>query len=389
MCLGDHRVRYAIALIIAGCGRIGFDALTDGVVPGQLVVGTAMRINDDPLESRHPDVVWTGTEFGYAWRGRVGGSIDILFSRLDATGTKLSELSVTPLLGSGQDNPSVVWNGTDFAIAFRDDRTAMIFQIYLARVDASGNEISDEVETTMTLASSNGPALAWNGAGYGVAWVDETTSLHASFGRMDRNGARVGTDLGLGTTSDRFERVALVWTGTEYGVTWVDARDVTPRIAFARLDATGAKIGSDALVSAAGEAAGSPSLAWSGDEFVITYDNCPLVTVPAFEMCPAASAVHLVRIDRSGALVAPPITIAAGARPDLAWDGGGFAIAWLTTMVNVARLTANGELMGTPQLIASDGLMSWPSVAPTPTGFGVAWSDFVTDVWFVRVEYAD
>jgi hypothetical protein len=73
---------------------------------------------------------------------------------------------------------------------------------------------------------------------------------------------------------------SLVWTGSEYGASWHDDRDGNFEIYFARISATGSKVGTDVRITNDPAESGSfnvlpcgTSLAWTGSEFGVVWSD--------------------------------------------------------------------------------------------------------------------
>src|SRR4030042_1566736 len=69
-------------------------------------------------------------------------------------------------------------------------------------------------------------------------------------------------DVRLTRAEDESLRPSLAWTGSEFGTSWLDYRDAGWEIYFARISATGAKIGSDVRITLAANTSSYPSLVW-------------------------------------------------------------------------------------------------------------------------------
>jgi hypothetical protein len=63
--------------------------------------------------------------------------------------------------------PSLVWTGTEYSAAWKDDRTGS--QIYFARISSAGIKQDQDVRITNTIQSLR-PSLVWTGNEYGLAW---------------------------------------------------------------------------------------------------------------------------------------------------------------------------------------------------------------------------
>jgi hypothetical protein len=103
--------------------------------------------------------------------------------------------------------------------------------------------------------ASRGPALAGNGAGFdsGAPLTDELQPDPGQYGQV----------------------AVARWSGAELGMIWADFRNGILEPYFARLDATGTKLGDDQRVSTGGldiELDGH-DLAWTGARFAIAWGD--------------------------------------------------------------------------------------------------------------------
>ncbi|RPJ06963.1 MAG: hypothetical protein EHM28_08830 [Spirochaetaceae bacterium] len=140
---------------------------------------TGTKIGSDICISNHdfaydPCLVWTGTEYGLAWYDSIPGNpgFTLLFVRLSATGEKMgAELTLQSELNPGYGPPSLVWNGTEYAVAWSGYADGNL-EIFFTRIAATGNLAGSMTRVTTSENTSYFPSLAWAGDGYGVAWTD-------------------------------------------------------------------------------------------------------------------------------------------------------------------------------------------------------------------------
>ena len=88
------------------------------------------------------------------------------------------------------------------------------------------------------------PTIVWTGTEYGVAWNDFRTGEDIYFARLDASGDKIGGDLVVTDPSAEAYGSSLVWTGSGFGVAWGDWRDGSgsneyAEIYFARLNGAG------------------------------------------------------------------------------------------------------------------------------------------------------
>ena len=100
------------------------------------------EITNDLSSSGNPSIVWTGSEYGIAF-SRDG---HVYFIRPS----------------SSAERPSLVWNGDEYAVAWRDVRDGNR-EMYFRRIDAAGQPVGSTVRVTNDDATSEHPSLAWDG----------------------------------------------------------------------------------------------------------------------------------------------------------------------------------------------------------------------------------
>src|SRR5262249_45582292 len=124
---------------------------------------------------------------------------------------------------------------------------------------------SADLRVTNAPRDSRHASLAWTGRGFGIAWEDARDSTNGldtalSSQALAAAGQPVGANVRVTTNPAPATTPAVVWTGREYGLAWTDERDGNPEIYFTRLDAAGARVGSDVRVTNAPSASLAPAL---------------------------------------------------------------------------------------------------------------------------------
>ena len=118
------------------------------------------------------------------------------------------------------------------------------------------------------------PALVWDGSAYALAWTDarNQSSHELYFARLDASGAKVGGDV-RGTNAPGWRHQPIIaWSGAEYGIAWTDSNPSVESLEgmFARLDAQGTKVGSDTrLTSGGSRTSWVHSFVWSGQAYAV------------------------------------------------------------------------------------------------------------------------
>jgi len=334
--------------------------------------------NSDPDISRQASLAWTGSGYGLAWTDQRDGQEEIYFQRMDATGLPVGgETRITTTSVSSR-RPSLVWNGTEFAVAWVDERDGNP-EIYFQRLTALGVFSGPVRRVTSDAAFSGEPDLVWTGTEYGLAWSDEAE------GNREITFARIATDSSITSGPTRLtndsavsEQPSLVWTGNGYGLAWTDQRDLNKEIYVLVLDNLGAPSGTPQAVTADAAISAQPSLAWTGSEFGVAWtDERDLNREIYFRLISAPGVPQ--------GLLPTRITNDSDTsdQPALAWTGEEFGVAWRDTRIFnaeifFARIGDDGLRPDLVDLRVSIdlGLVSRaPDMVWHGTGYAVVWDD--------------
>jgi hypothetical protein len=345
-----------------------------------------VRVTNDPAYSDDPSLVWNGTGYAVAWNDARDGNAEIYFARLDTGGTVMgSPLRVTNA-ASTSEGEVMVWNGGEYAIAWYDQRDGR-YEIYFTRVDAAGVEIGDDIRVTNATGTSWGPALAWNGSGYGVAWWDTRDGNdELYFARLSTAGVKIGSDVRV-TTGGDVQTPSIAWNGSGYGIAWGDRRTGSSEIYFARLDALGGRIGGNLLLTGGTPGiAGLAGLTWTGSEYGVGWLDTPS----------GMQQLFFARLDATGSVMGTVRALGQmGFSPwNLVWTGSGYGIGISSSRagnpeIYLSRLDAAGAPAATDERVTNDPANSRaPSIAWTGSSYGVAWGDVRDgnyEIYFARL----
>lgn len=197
---------------------------------------TNIRVTNDTSNSRSPSIVWTGSEFGVTWYGDRDGNDEIYFRRISNIGDLVEDLV---RVSSGDENshyPSLVWTGSEYGIAWHDFRDGN-GEIYFARLSEIGALMASDIRITNDSANSSSPSLVWNGSEFAFSWSDDRFDANSEifFRRMAGDGSLIDDELRITGAFGNSEHPSLAWTGSEYGFTWDDDRDGNEEVYFARV----------------------------------------------------------------------------------------------------------------------------------------------------------
>jgi hypothetical protein len=286
-------------------------------------IGPDLRVTSDPGFSGLPSLTWTGSVYAVAWMDDRDGNLEIYFARIDRSGTKLGgDVRVTSDPANSTD-PSLTWNGSSFGLAWQDTRAGHA-EIYFAGLDPVGSKLGTDLRVTIDPSGSFQPAIVWNGTEYAIAWYSNRVDPMAAyfFARVSAAGVKIGGDIRETFEAAGSLRPGLVWTGTEYGLAWADARWGDSEVYFERLDTLGARIGTETRVTDDPQEQIPTGLAWSGEQYALAwydYRNGDPVIFARF-------------LRPSDGMLSPEALVGDGTagafNPAIAWTGSAFALAW-------------------------------------------------------------
>jgi hypothetical protein len=188
-------------------------------------IGDETRLTVGSRDSIGPDLVWNGAGWAIVWNEN--GSVDEdYFIRLSPEGIPL-DVAAPFTTVDRPGFPHVVWTGREYGTVFRDYNTTPNLgdYVHLQRLDDTGSSVG-EVNTVSDLdTDAKDLSLAWTGTEYGVAWTDaRLLQWDIYLARVDATGDKIGSDLAITSIPARSERPGLSWAGAQYGVIWEDER---------------------------------------------------------------------------------------------------------------------------------------------------------------------
>jgi hypothetical protein len=203
--------------------------------------------------------------------------------------------------------------------------------------------------------------------------VDFRTTVDAIyFARVDATGAKLGGDVQVTT---RGLRPAIEPAGGEMGIAWMANNESF----FARMDAAGTKQGSDVQITTtiAGATNTFPKLAWTGTDYGYVWRQ------------DLGSGIRLFfgRMDPMGNRLGGDVPVSSfpgnDLRNSLVWTGAGYAAAWHDKrnglpQIFLAWLDSSGTLSAAGEVevsTATNATSNHPTIAWSGAHAGVAWQD--------------
>lgn len=350
-----------------------------------------LRVTEAARVSSSPSTAWNGANgvYGLAWYDEraVTGIFDIYFAQMAPDGAKVGDDSHIETSVFFSFDPSLVFSGSEYAVAWHDFRCADVGwapEIFFARIGTAGSKIDDDVRVTDQAGESRNASLVVNGEGFGVAWEDERSGAGQPdifFARLDPTGAKIGSDVGVTSTHVRAVKPSLAFTGSQYGAAWEDERDGNSEIYFNLIGSDGALAGENVRITDATGSSAVPALAWDGAGFGLAW----------YDGREGGLGVYFAAVDAGGNKVGSDVRVAEafespsdGEKLDLAWstEESLFGLVWHDDRdgnleIYFARLQADGTKPG-PDVRVSDGLedSDQPDLAWSGSRWGIVWKDY-------------
>ena len=270
---------------------------------------------------------------------------------------------------------SLVWAGTEYGVSWKDSRDGN-YEIYFARIAADGTKSGTDVRITEDPHESWEPSLVWIGTEYGVSWYDDRDGpTEIYFARIAASGTKIGGDVRITNDVSSSGYPSLAWTGSEYGVSWMDCRDGNDEIYFARIAANGAKIGADVRITYDGYDIEGTSLVWTYMEYGVSWMGYR----------DGNWEIYFARIAANGVKIGADVRITndpdSSENPSLVWTGTQYGVSWMgyrdgNWEIYFTRLSANGVKIGADVRITNDPDSSEnPSLVRAGTEYGMSCVD--------------
>jgi hypothetical protein len=318
----------------------------------------------DTMQIGHPDVAWTGSEFGVLWSHleesypceETTCDHDLYFRRVTVSGHPYGEtvLVTRDPVTVESNEPTLVWTGSEFGASWRS-----YYEARFTRLDPAGTPLLDEV--TVGTRMMQKPALAWTGSEFGMSW----DSGPITFARLSPLGEVIGsTDISSATSV--WGASSVVWTGSSYGIAWVDTRGWRS-VHYTRVIPDGSDVLVEPISRLSDEpfAAQTPRLVWNGSQLGLIW----------IEGTYPYSDAYFMVLDIWGGVLSETerLTPEAGAGwyPDLVWTGSEYGALWSGAGVHARRVSADGVPVGAQAHLTDEGSLA--AMAWTGSAFGVVW----------------
>jgi hypothetical protein len=185
----------------------------------------------------------------------------------------------------------------------------------------------------------------------------------------------------------------MVWNGTSFATAWVPN---WTGLKFSELKPDGTLVQDLTVYQRAGPYVSRPSLAWSGSQYGLAFDDYYEGTL-------------FLRLDQNGDAIAEPLVVSSDSTeaPSLVWADNSYAIVWPDHRdgngeLYFTRIDQGGQRsQGDVRLTSTEGESTSPCLAWNGTSFGLLWmeqrsaaadlyfaSSIVKEIVLVRSEYS-
>jgi hypothetical protein len=357
----------------------GSHPLDDSFVSGPVQTLDNRRINFITLDSGNPSLVWTGSEFGLAWQDQRHGNFELYFTRITESGDTVGPEKRLTYASFHGYFPSLVWSGSEFGVAWQDNRT-WVYDIYFNRLSPAGDTIGPEIRVSYGEGSE--PSMAWTGSEFGLCWSNSSPlPPKLFFARISADGDTLGQELKMTFGPAWSVEPVLVWTGSEFGVSWADKREGDYEIFFRRIGVAGDTIGPELRITGDdNKQSRRPSLVWAPElnKFGLCWDDERRIANELFFTWLASDG------SRDGPEYRIPPGGIRGYRPSMVWTGSELGISWdryklgynvFFTILSPAMIKQGGNL----QITQNIGFSAMTSLVWTGSEFGISWQDDTDD----------
>jgi hypothetical protein len=191
-----------------------------------------------------PDLAWSGSAFGVVWNQSFMSERNVYISLLNEDGTTAVDDRALSEGFSSTFFPTILWTSSEWVVAWAGFQASGDQGYFLARVDASGSRLGDVVlvDDVDRLFEEPFPPLSLGlapGLGLVLAWQKEILVA-----RRDIYAAPYSFDLEplaepiLVTSSGYSSSPALAWDGAGFGLVWINhdpESSDSPSVRFARI----------------------------------------------------------------------------------------------------------------------------------------------------------
>lgn len=185
-------------------------------------VGAEVQVTNNGTDAFNPSIAWTGSRYGISFQDSRAGASEVFLALVDANGAKIGQ-ETRLSTSNGAGTSYIAASSTGFAVTY-----AGLQGPTLVRLDTDGSRARAETPIRNTPAP-----IVWNGAQYGFA-SSGTAGGKVYLSTIDESAAAASTPVPVSDADHSGGgAVALAWNGSGYGVAWVNAFDGMAALRFA------------------------------------------------------------------------------------------------------------------------------------------------------------
>jgi hypothetical protein len=332
-----------------------------------------------------PDIAFDGSNFMVAWQDdRTGEFYDIYAARVARDGVLLDTAGI--LVCAAADDqcvPDITFDGTCYCVAWQDWRSGDLGDIYGARVTPAGTVLDPSgIAVSRARYDQDQPGVAAIGSGMLVVWQDDRDgSTYDIYGARVTQAGTVLDTSGVavcGTTNEQWFP-AMDFDGSNFLVVWEDGRGSGYDIHGSRVTPTGIILDPEGIsIAATATMQHDPEVGFDGTNYLVVWED---------SRSGAPFDLYGTRVGRDGVVLDTSSFVISGAangqwEPSIAFDGTNYLVVWSDLRrgpfdVYGARVTRSGTVLDPTGFIvsAAAGDQWYPDVVFDGTNYLVVWAD--------------
>ena len=320
-------------------------------------------------------VVSAGAEFGVVWAADDGARSHAYFTRVQSDGTlPVPDLELSGVAGDA-DAPSVAWSGASYLAAWTDTRDGGSEEIYAQRIAADGSAIDVAMRLTDDAALSTEPAVAWSDGLFGLAWVDTRAgNQEIFFSTLQEDGTVVADNVRITADFARSFSPTIAFNYAGFGVAFVDHRSLAKEVYFVRLSETGLKVTEEMAITAGSNDPKDLAMLWTGQTYGLTWVDNPT----------GNDQIFLAGLTHQGSVIDAIVPLTDGTsnatEPSGVWTGTGFGLTWVDDVsgspaIYFGEIAATGEFLGEATMVVDELGASQPHLTWDGAEYALSWRD--------------
>ena len=341
---------------------------------GIVIDSAGIPISIDSTSQKNPSIAFDGTNFLIAWPDNRNGDDDIYCARVNQSGIVLDTTGI-PI--STEENsqcfPSVLFDSTNYLIVWNDKRNGNE-DIYCARVSQSGIVLDTTgILISTMLAWMAAPAVSFNGTNYQIVW-EAGYNIYGA--RVSTSGIVLDTSGILISTMVNQQTVpAVSFNGTNYLIVWEDSRggDANADIYGMRVNQAGLILDTVSIaISTAPNPQKYPAVISYGTNYFVVWEDSRS----------GDRAIYGTRIDQNGNVLDTAGILITDIRVfpkglAIAFDGINFMVVWPlwagdVTILYGSRVDQSGVVLDTSGIYIAYNA-AYASIAFAGTNYLVVW----------------